>query len=146
MNRFFRPLGAALGLFAALALAGCASPGPGERRATRLQQVESAAGEPVESFRYWQMYSWESLGDHALAIWTRPNEAWLVEVEQPCGDLQWGHTIALTSTMHRVAARFDAVLVEDQRCRIKRIRPVDVKALRSADDAVISQAEPDPAA
>jgi len=146
MNRFPIPFAATLGLLAATCLSACASPGPGERRAARFEQVEAVAGAPVESFRYWQLYSWESLGDHALAIWTRPNEAYLVEVEQPCGDLQWGHTIALTSTMNRVSSRFDSVLVEDQRCRISRIRPVDVKALRSADDAVVSQAEPDPAA
>ena len=51
-------------------------------------------------------------GDSALAVWTRPSEAYLLELSGPCPDLSYA-AIGLTSSMGRVSSRFDKVLVRD---------------------------------
>ena len=123
---------------AALALAGCAS-GP---RLTDVQKHElyrSHAGEPVDSFSYLGgITGWTPLGDEALAVWTRPSEAWLLDLHGPCNDLRFAHAIGLTGSMSRVHASFDKVLVHspggmDFPCHIRQIRPLDVKALRATE-------------
>jgi len=108
-----------------LGLVACAAPGPAQRMAARLQQFEAVAGAPVESFHFWQLDRWEPLGERHVAVWTRVNEAYLIEVREPCSGLDFARSIALTSTQNRVQRRFDSVLFEHQRCRIESIRPVD---------------------
>lgn len=116
---------------AGLMLGGCATVGPDERRAARLDQFQAAAGAPIESFRYWDLHKWEALGETALAVWTRPDEAYLLRVQRPCTELEWTHAIGLTSSVNRVSANFDSVVVDGQRCRITEIRPVDARDVRS---------------
>jgi hypothetical protein len=115
----------------ALLLAACASPGPAARMASRLAQVEALAGAPVESFHFWHLDSWESLGRRHLLVHTRINEGWLLQVDEPCPGLEFAVGIGLSSTSNRVYSRFDSVLFDRQRCRIADIRPVDIKALRT---------------
>ncbi len=118
-------------LSTAVMLAACASPGPSERRAARLAQFEAAAAAPVESFHFWApLYKWEALGETTVAVWTRAQEVYLIRVQRPCTELEWTSAIGLTSTMNRVATRFDSVVAGDQRCRITEIRPVDAEAVR----------------
>jgi hypothetical protein len=82
---------------------------------------------------------WTELGDSALAVWTRPSEAYLLELRGPCQDLPYATAIGLTSQMNRVSARFDKVLVRDPTggprmpCFINSIRKLDVKALRASE-------------
>lgn len=125
---------ARIAFVAALAalLSACVTPGPSERQAARLAEFEAVAGAPVESFHFWDMHRWELLGPLSVAVWTRVNEAWLIHVDRPCVGLEFAQAIALTSTQNRVSRRFDAVLFENERCRIREIRPVDGKALRAA--------------
>lgn len=111
-------------------LSACAANSPREREAQRLEQVERHAGPEVDDFRFWQMQRWERLGPQHLIVWTRINEAWLLRVQKPCSGFEFAHTIALTSTLNRVHRRFDALLFEQQRCRIEQIRPVDGRALK----------------
>ena len=127
-----------LGLVVALALGACSS--------TRLSNAEnlslfkSHAGEPVKDFQYFgQINGWSPLGDSALAVWTRPNQAYLLELYGPCADLEYSPAISLSNMMSRVSARFDTVTVLGGvggsiriPCRIETIRPLDVKALKQA--------------
>ena len=120
----------------ALTLAACAS-GGGPEDNRKLAVYRAHAGEPVSAFRYLgRMDRWESLGDSALAVWTRPREAWLLELGTPCPGLDFAFAIGLTSHTGQVSARFDDVLVQDATpnvpCRIETIRPLDVDALRAA--------------
>lgn len=128
MRPFF-PSVATVIAFAA-ALAACTGVGPRERAAVRLAEFEQAAGAAVEDFHFWRLDGWETLGPTAIAVWTRPNEAWLIRIKSPCSGLEFAHGIGLTSTHGRVYRRFDAVLFEHQRCRIAEIRPVDGRALK----------------
>jgi hypothetical protein len=117
--------------FLALVLTACASPGPAERTASRLAQVQDFAGAPVESFHFWHLDSWESLGRRHLLVHTRIDEAWLLEVDEPCSGLEFAIGIGLSSSSNRVYSRFDSVIFGRERCRIAEIRPLDVKALRA---------------
>lgn len=121
----------------AVLLAGCATPGPRERMAHRLALYTEAAGEPVDSIRYWQLHRWEPLGDAAVGVWTRPDRAYLITLQRPCFGLDYTPVIALTSSMHRIDRRFDTLRFENSWCRFEEFRPVDVKRLRAltaADD------------
>ena len=122
-----------LGALALLLASGCATslPGPAERTAKRLDEVERHAGAPIEEFHFWQMDRWESLGPFAIAVWTNPNEAYLITVRPPCAGLDFADAVGVSSTGRRVSRSFDFVTFEHQRCRIAEIRPVDIKALKA---------------
>ena len=125
-------------LVAVLALGACASAGS-PRDADKLALYRANAGAPVSSFRFFGgVNSWTSLGDSALAVWTKPNEAYLLDLFGPCNELEFSHTIGLTEQASRVYAGFDKVLVRSSSainipCRIETIRPLDIKAIKSAE-------------
>ena len=117
-------------------LTSCAAgPGPRERMSAQYERYSRFAGEPVASFPFFTMQNWVLLGQYRLAVYTKVNEAWLIEVSPPCSDLEFAQAIALTSSVSRVSARFDHVLVGRDRCQIKEIRPVDVRAMKRERNA-----------
>ena len=119
----------------AFVLAACSSVPYTQRQAERLALYTAAAGAPVNSFRFFTLYSWEPLGDKTLAVYTRPNEAWLVDVDAGCRELPFAQAIGLTSSLSQVSVRFDKVLTGRNNfpCTITQIRPLDVKHLRAAE-------------
>ncbi|MET3652244.1 DUF6491 family protein [Dyella japonica] len=106
------------------------------RMEARQQAYAAAAGEPVSSFRYFSLWSWEPLSDSELAIYTRSNEAWLLDLDGKCRNLEFTNHIALTSQASEVSARFDRVITggADAPCFIKQIRPVDIKKLNAPQE------------
>ena len=143
-----------LTLLAATLLAGCAT--GNLSTAERLALYRAHAGEPVKDFRYLgHLNGWTPVGDSALAVWTKPNEAYLLEFAGRCQDLEYAAAISITQFANRVNARFDDVLPVGPGtssikipCRIDTIRPLDVKALRASEkelreaSAVERQAKP----
>jgi len=113
-----------------VATAACGSMAKRESRSAKLERYEAAAGEPVRHFNYLSLYSWEPLSDGALAIWTRPKEAWLLTVTQPCLDIDYVQSIGLSAMLGHNVGTMDYVLAGKQRCRIMTIRPLDVDKLR----------------
>jgi hypothetical protein len=120
---------------AAMAVAACSSTPPRERMANNLAEYRAAAGEPVASFWFRGLKSWEPLGEEHVVIRTGPRDIYLLTVERPCNELPWALSISITSSNSRVYARFDNVIVREQRCRIQSIQPVDRDALRQAQQA-----------
>lgn len=135
MKRFLRM--SAL-LCAALAAAACASTSK-LSDSERYTLYREHAGAPVKSFRYFgDINGWTPLDDSALVVWTRPSEAYLLDLYGPCHDLNFAQAIALTNQMGEVSARFDKVIVAGASsmrvpCRIEEIRKVDVKAMRQTE-------------
>jgi hypothetical protein len=131
--RFFLALALAA---SAIIASGCAANGA-QRDADRLALYRSHAGAPVDSIQYFGSYSgWTPLDDGAFALWTRPGEAWLIEVHAPCNDIAYADTIGFRDLGGRITARFDQVYVGSHSlipisCTIKEIRPLDVKAIRA---------------
>ena len=127
-------------LLAVLGASACASNRPSD--ADRLAMYEAHAGAPVKQIRNVNAMGWERVDDQHVILSTRPTESWLLEVSGPC--LDWGSgspLLRLSSTGPYVMAKFDRILPEGSpvSCRIEEIRPIDVKALRSAQDAARAQ-------
>jgi hypothetical protein len=114
-----------------LALAACASPGPRERQAAALERHLQFAGAPVDSFNLRLMQQWQALGETHVVVYTGVNEAWLLDLDQPCRGIDFAQVISLTSSGSRVYRRFDSVRFDQQFCRIREIRPVDVRAMKA---------------
>jgi hypothetical protein len=127
-----------LALLAATLLTACAH---NLSTAEKLTLYRDHAGEPVKDFRYLgHLNGWAPIGDSALAVWTRPSEAYLLELTGRCQDLEYAMAISITQFGNRVTARFDDVLPLGAGtssikipCRIETIRPLDVKALRASE-------------
>lgn len=127
------------------ALSACATDRMSEDERLALYRAHAAA--PVKSFRYLnRIDGWTPLGHSAVAIWTRPNEAYLLEVDGPCTELEFAQAISLTSQFGIVHSRFDKVIPltgaggpEPVPCHIRQIRPLDVKALKSAEKDIRRQ-------
>lgn len=132
------PLLAAL---AVLALAACATNRPSD--ADRLALYEAHAGAAVKQIRFFNAMGWDRIDDQHVLLSMRPTETWLMKVSGAC--LDWGGgspILRLSSTGPYVTAKFDRILTEGSpvSCRIEEIRPVDVKALRAAENAARAQA------
>jgi len=114
-------------------LAACASAPYAQRISERQAAYAAAAGAPVRQFRFFTLYSWEPLSDSQLAVYTRPNEAWLLDLSGGCPDLAFVNSIGLTSSVNQVMVGFDKVLTGRRSfpCIISQIRPVDVKSLKA---------------
>ncbi len=127
-----------------LLLGACAT-NAGLRESEKLALYQAHAGEPVDSFHYFgSINGWTPLGDSAIAVWTRPGEAYLLELYGSCPDLAFSPVISVTNQMGRVSARFDKVIALgrgsiDIPCRISTISPLDVKAIRQAERTVRDQ-------
>jgi hypothetical protein len=121
-------------------LAGCAS-NPAHRELEQLATYRAHAGAPVDRFHYLgRMSHWTALGPEAVAIWTSPTRAYLLEVDGPCNDLAFAQAIRLSASTGMVHARFDDVTplgtgIHPSPCRIREIRPLDVPALKAAQRA-----------
>ncbi|WP_460734695.1 DUF6491 family protein [Lysobacter tyrosinilyticus] len=135
-------------LFAALALTASACATGGMSETEKLALYRAHAQPPVQSLRYLsRIDGWTPLGDRALAIWTRPNEAYLLEVDG-CPDLDFAQAIGLTHNFGTVYSRFDKVIPrvgagvpQPIPCYIREIRPLDVKAIKSAEKDMRKQRE-----
>ncbi len=138
MNRKARICSVAAVALLALLGAGCATTGLTD--AQELDLYREHAGAPVKSFSFFgSLNGWVPLGDAALAVSTKPGQAFLLELPGRCPDLDTAPAITVTNQAGRVYAKFDDVLVLGgphttfrMPCRIDTIRPLDVKALRRA--------------
>lgn len=138
-----KTLPAIASLLLAAATAACASTGMSD--ADKLATYRAHAGAPVSSFNYFgRINGWTPLGDSAIAVWTRPSEAWLLELSGRCPDIDFAPAISLTSQFNRVSAKFDKVVPRGSSsmefpCQISEIRPLDVKAIRKAEKTARDQ-------
>ena len=133
-------------LLAGGVLAACSSVPYAQHMRERQAAYAAAAGAPVRHFDFFTLYSWESLGDSQLAVYTRPNKAWLLDVSPHCPRLDYSNSIAITSFAHQVSARFDRVLTGSPvPCVIEQIRPVDMTRLKKVEreqHAITAQLRP----
>jgi hypothetical protein len=118
-------------------LTACSDVPVGQRQAQRQAAYAAAAGAPVRSFRFINLYSWEPLGDGQLAVYTRPKEAWLLDLGGSCPNLDFANAIGITSSFNQVSVGFDKVLTGRGRypCTITNIRPIDITRLKVEQEA-----------
>ena len=125
-----------------LALAACATTGyDDDRDATKLALYRAHAVERVGHIPFsGSVDRWTGLGDTALAVWTSPSRAWLLELHARCPDLEHSYGIGFDSNDSQIDAGFDSVVPQSQGgiaipCRIDTIHRIDVEALRAAERA-----------
>jgi len=114
------------------AVAGCSSVPSAQSQVQRQAAYAAAAGAPVKSFRiFMPLWSWEPLGTDQVAVYTKPKEAWLLDVPG-CTELPYANVIGLTSNLNQVSIHFDKVITGRNQltCAIQQIRPVDVGRLK----------------
>jgi len=99
--------------------------------ASRLVEYEAVAGEPVDGFNFFTLQRFELLGPQTIAVWTRVNKVFLIDVQRPCPGLEFAGGIGVSSSQNRVSTRFDAVQFNRERCQIRQIRPIDSRALKA---------------
>jgi len=128
-------------LLTALLLVTACAEQPRMTPAERLELYRAHAGEPVSSFQFTgTLWGWRSLGDGALAVWPRSNQGFLVELTGRCQDLAFAHSIGLTSSVGRVNAGFDRVIVQLPAnrspnrvgCTIRTIRPINTQVVKES--------------
>ncbi len=138
-------LGALMVAAGVAALAGNATASEA-RSLERLDTYRAHAGEPVESFRYFGAFNgWAELGDSALAVWTKPTEAWLLTLDSPCRDLSKALAIGISNNTGQAGTRFGQVSAGNDQisiqgsgtsmsipCRIQTIQPLDLRALHAS--------------
>ena len=115
-------------------LAGCMTDGP--TRAERLAAYQAHAGEPVDKIHYFSPLGWDKVDDEHIVVTMRPREQYLMRLSGPCLDFAGSApAIAISSQAGWVSAKFDRVTASGSpaSCRIEEIRPVDVRAMRAAD-------------
>lgn len=144
---------ALIALFATLLVTACAS-SPQMTREERVEWYRANAGEPVRSFFYsGHLRGWTALDDRSIALWTRSNEAFLIEFFPRCPDLAFASTITISNQIGRVNAGFDSVTVRRAsggiggvRCRIETIRPINTQVVkepkRNLQDAQLVERDP----
>ena len=145
MRRAYR--GAAITMLTVAVLAACQSGIPRhESQAQMRERYAAYAGQPLDRMTWLgHFYSWESLGDNRLVVYTTPSDAYLLSVTPPCTDLNFVQSIGLTSTAGTVYPRLDSVKVRGWRCPIAEIRRIDYARMRAdlrAEDAKAKASAP----
>lgn len=105
--------------------------------ARRLAAASAHAGEPVKTVRFLRpVHSYEVVGEHAVLVWETPFKAWLVELRPSpaCRDLDLGISVGL-DTSHDTLNTSNGYVVAEHgvRCKMERIREVDVPAMKAAE-------------
>ena len=90
----------------ALAVSACASTAEtSARNSSQLALYRAHAVEQVGSIPFsGSINRWTSLGDSALAVWTSPSRAWLLELTSRCPDLEHSYGIGFDSRDGRIDA------------------------------------------
>ena len=122
-------------MLAVLSLSACATHRLGD--GDRLALYRAHAGEPVKQIRNYRAMGWDRIDGQHVLLEMRPRENWLLSLSGPC--LDWGTgspNLTLSSQTGWVVSKFDRVQIEGSQvtCRIEEIRPVDVAAMRAAED------------
>jgi outer membrane murein-binding lipoprotein Lpp len=132
-----------LPVLVAMSLAACATARMSEPQ--RLALYMQHAGEPVKQIRYHDPMGWNRIDDEHVVLDIRPGESWLLTVSGPC--LDWGSaspTLSFSSLSGAfITAKIDQIATQGSpmSCRIEEIRPLDMKAVRAAQDAINARAQ-----
>lgn len=84
--------------------------------------------EPVEQIRAFKIHGWQSIDRERLIISTSPKKRYLINLQGPCMDLDFTHTIRVNrSTNSILSAKFDSISVPrspEMKCFVKSIYPL----------------------
>lgn len=118
-------------------LTACSNAASSRRTIDRQAAYTAAAGAAQRNFRFsTPLYSWEPLGETQLVVYTKPKEAYLLDLKA-CSNLLVTQGIGLTSRLGEVSVGFDRVRTGPPliSCVISQIRPIDMLHLKAAQQA-----------
>jgi hypothetical protein len=121
----------------------CAQTADAKKRdySERLNLVTQFAGEEIPYVRFGlpkTAYDWEYLGDEAILVWHTRRKAYLVGLEKSsgCRSLEHEFVIDLDNNINDLDARSGYINTRyGGWCKMNKIRPVDVVALKQARKA-----------
>lgn len=131
-NKLLVSLLLAASLNAAAAESDQSAPGYNERLQQRSEFVSRFAGEPMESVKFRVFDGYEPLSTTSLIVFERGSRAYLLTVT-PCWDLPWTAAIGGIADYMTISVRLNAIQTAKNRCIITEIRPLDTKAMKSAE-------------
>jgi len=117
-------------LLSLLALVGCAAT-TAHRGEAPLDEFLPYAGTPIDEFHFFRLYDWQRAGKDHVVLWADISTAYLVQVQEPCFELDFTEYLGVGSTLHTVS-RFESLFPgHRERCPITEIRPLDVKRMKA---------------
>lgn len=129
------PLAAALALGLSLPVA--ANPAEGSKAEKRLALLEANAGADKETVKFLRpMNGYEVVGEYHVLVWETPHKAWLLDLrESPaCTGLKREFKVGIEALYDTINTQ-NGYVVGDHglRCKIERLREVDVMAWKQAE-------------
>ena len=120
---------------AGLALAASATAGSGSRG---IDYSAYATGEQLQEVKFFQLYNWHRSTDKQVVLWTKPSEAYLVDLVHDCDALRGGRVVIEVGGVAGVPGRLrtnDDLIVGPTKCRVAGIRAIDLKAIKADKEA-----------
>ena len=120
-------------LAAGLALASAAAANPDQPAAVAHSSYFAyATGEPLPEIRYTELHNWQRDSDSSVIVWTRPNRAYLVTLENECWDLRNAKTIKVAGVdaFERRLRTTDELQFDGRKCPVQDIRAIDLDAMK----------------
>ena len=129
------PIAAALAL--GLSLPAAANPAGDAKDAKRLELLQANAGPDKQTVRFLRpMHGYEVVGEYHVLVWETPHKAWLLDLRQSaaCNGLERELKIGIDALYDTINTR-NGYVVGDHglRCKIERLREVDVMAWKQAE-------------
>lgn len=93
------------------------------------------AGAPVGAIQFSHLYNWERTRGNTMAVWTKPSTAYVLTFAHKCDAPGGRYTVkvgGVDGTRSVLAAGMGDVTLGQLRCRIVRIQPLDLAAMKLA--------------
>jgi hypothetical protein len=120
----------ALVIVAGLALAVSAAASAKQKE---IDYRDYAVGEPLKEINYYQLYNWQRSTDEAVVLWTKPSQAYVLELYNKCEALNSGRSKiemgGVADPRNRLKVD-DILIVGTMRCKVAGIRALDIEALK----------------
>ena len=119
-----------LAFAAGLALASAAHAGG----SARVDYSLYATGDQLQEIKFFQLYNWHRSTDKQVVLWTKPGEAYLVDLVHDCDALRGGRVVIEVGGVAGVPGRLrtnDDLLVGGMKCRVAGLRAIDLKAMKA---------------
>jgi len=120
-------------LVAGLALASAAAANPNKQEAAEHSSYFAyATGESLQEIRYTELHNWQRDSDSSVILWTRPNRAYLVTLENECWDLRNAKAlkVAGVDAFERRLRPTDELQFDGRKCPVEEIRAIDLDAMK----------------
>ena len=120
-----------LAFVAGLALAASASAGTGSRG---VDYAAYATGDQLQEIKFFQLYNWHRSTDKQVVLWTKPSEAYLIDLVHTCDALRGGNVVVEVGGVAGVPGRLrtnDDLFVGQMKCRVAGIRALDLQAMKA---------------